>query len=111
MDYLYTYFSTFFLGQPNLTDVGIGFKSHTVYKNVPISTIRFYPNSQFKSFTLEPKLGDGLSFDDSLGIISGTYTGEPKIVKYSVTALGPRESVTTEMTINYKGRDGERMAF
>lgn len=111
MDYLYTPFFVFILGQPNLTDVGVGFISHTVFKNAPISTIRFYPNSQFKSFTIEPKLGDGLLFDDSLGVISGTYTGEPKIVKYSITALSSHESATTEVTINYKGMNCGRMTF
>lgn len=92
------------LAQPNLTDVGTGILTHTIYKDVILSPIRFYPDSLVKSFSISPSLPKGLSFDDKLGVITGTYQGDVDTsTTYSVTAVGPDRELRSTFTLNFKG--------
>jgi len=57
---------------------------------------------QFKSaacatFTVEPALPAGLEIDPATGIISGTPTGEVERATYTVTAVNPSGSCSTEL--------------
>ena len=93
------------VAQPSLTDVGTGISAHTVYKDVYLSPIRFYPDSYVKSFSISPALPDGLSFDESLGVINGTYHGEVgSSTVYTVTAVGTDRELQSEFTLNFKSK-------
>ena len=94
------------LARPNLTDVGTGIYTHTIYKDAYLSPIRFYPDSYVKSFSINPALPDGLSFDEKLGMINGTYHGEvDKSIVYTVTATGPDRELQSVFTLNYKSKN------
>lgn len=94
------------LAQPNLTDVGTGIATHTIYKDAYLSPIHFYPDSYVKSFSIDPALPDGLSFNEKLGVINGTYHGDVgQSTVYTVTATGPDREVQSVFTLNYKGKD------
>ena len=104
--YYFTCFSI--LAQPNLTDVGIGFDTHTIYKDAYLSPIRFYPDSYVRSFSINPALPDGLYFDEKLGMINGTYQGDvDKSIVYTVTATGSGRELQSVFTLNYKSKDHE----
>lgn len=100
------------LARPNLTDVGTGIHTHTIYKDAYLSPIRFYPDSYVRSFSISPALPDGIYFDEKLGMINGTYQGEvDRSIVYTVTAAGPDRDVQSVFTLNYKGKAYERIFY
>lgn len=86
-----------------LTNVGVGFDNQVLFINTPFEAIRCFPNSHYSSFQITPKLSDGLEFNESLGVISGVYTGEEKTVEYSITAFAnDAQNVTSRFSLTFR---------
>ena len=52
---------------------------------------------------MSPSPGKGLAFDSESGVLSGTYTGTPTVVEYTVTATNKYNSVSFTFVISYLG--------
>lgn len=48
-------------------------------------------------------LPDGISFDESKGIISGHYSGQAQSVIYTISATNQYNTIQTTIQINYQG--------
>ena len=48
-------------------------------------------------------LPDGISFDESKGIISGHYSGEVQSIIYTISATNQYNTIQTTIQINYQG--------
>ena len=48
-------------------------------------------------------LPDGISFDESKGIISGHYSGEALSIIYTISATNQYNSIQTTIQLNYEG--------
>lgn len=84
------------------THVSAGFESMVIYKNMPIMPIRITSDSDLDSVTIEPNLPSGLSFNPTTFEITGTYTGDPQSVTYTVVGTNDLGQKSGSMTLNYQ---------
>lgn len=91
------------VASPSLTTVSAGMSKQVIYVNTPFSPIRFYTNCDVEGYEIAPAVSDGLSFDTTLGVLSGIYQGNEKTQEYTVTAKYKETMADTVITIEFKG--------
>ena len=92
------------IARHELMYVSAGTSRTTVFANTPFQPIRFYTNAGATFFTIDPKLPEGMQFDNATGIIRGVYQGVSTSITYHVTATDGEKTVETSLTIDYKSR-------
>ena len=75
----------------------------TIFINSDIAPIRCFADSYVEKYTIQPMLPDGISFDESKGIISGHYSGEAQSIIYTISATNQYNTIQTTIQINYQG--------
>ena len=91
------------VANPSLTTVSAGVSRQVIYVNTPFSPIHFYTDCNVDGYEITPSVSDGLSFDTSLGVLSGVYQGSEKTQQYTVVAKYKEMRAQTVITIEFKG--------
>lgn len=91
------------VASPSLTTVSAGMSKQVIYIDTPFSPIRFYTNCDVEGYEIDPPVSDGLSFDTTLGVLSGVYQGSEKTQEYTVTAKYKEMEAHTVITLVFKG--------
>ena len=93
------------IGKPEY--ISSGFSKQIIFSELASLPIHFVGNTVFASYSIAPSIGSGLSFNETTGVISGTYTGNRAAVTYQVTGTNSFGSVFTSFTLDYRsGSDG-----
>lgn len=93
------------IARHELMYVSAGTSRTTVFANHPFPAHSFpYEQACATFFTIDPKLPEGMQFDNATGIIRGVYQGVSTSITYHVTATDGEKTVETSLTIDYKSR-------
>lgn len=94
--------SSYGLANWKLTKLECGVQTQVIYKDLAFTPIHCAPDSAVNSFSIQPNLPSGLSFNEETGTLSGVYTGEPQKVTYTITATYNETSVSQTVTLDYR---------
>ena len=91
------------IANPNLTKLECNVQKQVVYKGLPFPMMRCIPNSFVESFSIQPSLLPGMTFNTKTSVISGVYNGTSMKITYMITAWNGAESVSQTLAIDYRG--------
>ena len=94
--------SSYGLANWKLTKLECGVQTQVIYKDLAFTPIHCAPDSAVNSFSIQPDLPSGMSFNEETGTLSGVYTGEPQKVTYTITATYNETSVSQTVTLDYR---------
>lgn len=95
--------STLRVATESLTDVGAGFDAQVIYRDTPFLPIRLFPDSGYDSFSITPKLPEGVTLDESTGLLSGVCAGSQETDTYTISVNKGQHSVSSVVQIDCKG--------
>ena len=94
--------SIYGLANWELTKLECGVQTQVIYKDISFTPIHCAADSAVDSFSIQPDLPSGLSFNEETGTLSGVYAGEPQKVMYTITATYNTTSVSQTVTLDYR---------